>query len=43
MTREEEIAALRLKLKQREGRQGYKANCEAIRAKIAELEAEGEE
>lgn len=39
MSREEEIVALRAKLQAREGMQGYKANCEEIRARIAELEA----
>lgn len=39
MSREEELAALRAKLKAREGKVGFKANAEQIRAKIAELEA----
>lgn len=38
MTRKEEITALRAKLKSREGRPGFKANCEEIRARIAALE-----
>ncbi len=40
MTVEEELAALRAKLKARDGKPGFKANVEAIKAKIAELEAQ---
>jgi len=38
MTKEEELAALRAKLKAREGKQGYKQNVADIRKRIAELE-----
>ena len=37
----EEIAALKAKLRKREGRPGFEENCEEIRARIAELEKEG--
>lgn len=40
MTREEEIAALKAKLKAREDRPGFNANVEALRLRIAQLEAE---
>lgn len=40
MTREEELAALKAKLRAREGRPGFKANVEEIRQRIAQLEAE---
>lgn len=33
-----ELAALKEKLRQREGRPGWLANCEAIRARIQEIE-----
>lgn len=39
MTREEEIAILKAKLKAREGRPGFEANLREIKARIAELEA----
>ncbi len=35
---EERLAALQAKLKQREGKPGFKANIAAIKAQIAELE-----
>jgi hypothetical protein len=40
MSHDEELAALRAKLKAREGKGGYSANVEAIKARIAELEAQ---
>lgn len=40
MDREKELEDLRRKLAVREGVKGYERNCEAIRARIAELEAE---
>ncbi len=40
MTRDEELADLRAKLRSRENQPGYKANVAAIRARIAELEAD---
>lgn len=40
MTRDEELAALKAKLSAREGRPGFKANVEALRERIAQLEAE---
>jgi hypothetical protein len=40
MTRDEEIAALEAKLKAREGRPGFRANVEEIRAKIERLKQE---
>jgi hypothetical protein len=40
MDREQRIADLKAKLKAREGRPGFKVNCEEIRAQIAALEAE---
>lgn len=39
MTREEEIASLKAKLAARKGAPGWKKNCEALAARIAELEA----
>lgn len=39
MTREEEIAALKAKLKARRDRPGFAANVAEIEARIAELEA----
>lgn len=39
MTREEELTALKAKLRAREDRPGFSANCAAIKARIAELEA----
>lgn len=39
MTRDEEIAALKQKLAARENKPGWAKNCEAIRRRIAELEA----
>lgn len=38
MTREEELAELRAKLKARQDRPGYTANVKAIERRIAELE-----
>jgi hypothetical protein len=38
MTREEELAALKAKLRAREGKGGLGANVAAIKARIAELE-----
>ena len=35
----EELTRLRAKLAAREGKAGYKVNCEEIRKRIAELEA----
>lgn len=40
MTHEEEIAALEAKLKLREGRPGFQANADAIRARIDRLKQE---
>lgn len=40
MTREEELAALKAKLKAREGKPGFAANVAEIKARIAQLEAE---
>lgn len=40
MTKEERILELKAKLKARDGRQGYKQNCEDIKAEIARLEAD---
>lgn len=40
MTKAEEIAALREKVRAREGIAGFKANVEALKARIAELEAQ---
>jgi hypothetical protein len=40
MTREEEIAALKAKLKARQGKTGFKANVAEIEAHIATLEAQ---
>jgi hypothetical protein len=40
MTREEELAALKVKLAARRGRPGYAANVKAIEQRIAELEAQ---
>ena len=40
MTREEEMAAIRAKLKAREGKSGFKDNVRDIKARIAELEAQ---
>lgn len=37
MTPQEELARLQSKLAAREGQSGYKANVEAIKARIAEL------
>lgn len=37
MTKEEELAGLRAKLKAREGKAGLAANVEAIKARIREL------
>jgi hypothetical protein len=42
MTRAEEIAALRAKLKTRKDRPGFAANVAEIERRIAELEAAGE-
>lgn len=39
MTPEEELAALKVKLAAREKTPGWAKNCEAIRKRIAELEA----
>lgn len=39
MTREEELEALKAKLQAREGKPGFAANVEALKARIAELEA----
>lgn len=39
MTRDEELAELRRKLKARQGRPGLEENVKAIEARIAELEA----
>jgi hypothetical protein len=39
MSREQEIAALKAKLKARENQPGFKSNVEQIRKRIAELEA----
>jgi hypothetical protein len=41
VSRAEEIAALKAKLRAREGRPGFEANTNEIRARIAELEKEG--
>lgn len=38
MAPQEELAALKAKLRAREGKPGFKANVEAIKARIAELE-----
>jgi hypothetical protein len=40
MTREEELAALKAKLRAREGRVGFKQNVADLKARIAELEAQ---
>jgi hypothetical protein len=40
MTRDEELAALKAKLKAREGRPGFKLNIEELKARIAKLEAQ---
>lgn len=40
MTRDEEIAALEAKLKTREGRPGFKANADALKARIERLKQE---
>lgn len=40
MPRQEEIAALRDKVRAREGIAGFKANVEALKARIAQLEAQ---
>lgn len=40
MTREQEIADLKAKLRVREGKSGFKANVDAIKARIAELEGQ---
>jgi hypothetical protein len=40
MTREEEIEALKAKLKARQGKAGYEENVKALEAEIARLEAE---
>jgi len=40
MTREEELADLKAKLAKRENQPGYKDNVEALKARIAELEAQ---
>lgn len=42
MTREEELARRKAELKAREGRIGFAANVEALKARIAELEAPDE-
>lgn len=39
MSIESDIAELRAKLRAREGKPGFKGNAEAIRQRIAELEA----
>lgn len=39
MTKDEELAALRAKLRARENQPGYKDNVAAIKARVAELEA----
>jgi hypothetical protein len=39
MAHEEEIAALKAKVKAREGRAGFAENVAALKARIAELEA----
>jgi hypothetical protein len=39
MAREEEREALKAKLRAREGKPGFAANVEALKARIAELEA----
>jgi hypothetical protein len=41
VTRGEELAALKAKLKAREGRPGFAANTAELKQRIAELEAEG--
>lgn len=40
MTREQEIADLKAKLRARKGKPGFKANVDAIKARIAELEGQ---
>lgn len=39
MTREEQIADVKAKIRAREGKGGYAKNVEALKAKLAELEA----
>lgn len=39
MTRDEEVVALKAKLAARKDQPGWAKNCEAIRQRIAELEA----
>lgn len=41
MTREEQIEALRAKLRARKGRPGFEANAAEIEKRIAKLESEG--
>ena len=40
MTREQEIAALKAKIAARDNKSGFKQNLDALRARLAELEAE---
>lgn len=40
---QDELSVLKRKLKAREGHPGFKANCEELRARIAELEAQNGE
>lgn len=40
MTSEQELADLKAKLRARENKAGFKANVEAIKARITELEAQ---
>lgn len=40
MTRDEELADLRSKLRKRQGRAGYAENVKALETRIAELEAQ---
>jgi len=40
MTRDEELVSLKAKLKAREGKPGYALNVIALKARIAELEAQ---
>lgn len=40
MTRDEELADLKAKLRAREGKSGFKSNVDAIKARIAKLEAQ---
>lgn len=40
MTRDEELADLKAKLRARENKAGFKANVDAIKARIAELEGQ---